>query len=185
MSDPKHIKDLKPDKKNARKHNPRNIGMIEKSLQEVGAARSIVIDEEGNILAGNGTVEAAGNAGITKVKVVDADGSTIVAVRRSGLTAKQKQRLAVADNRTAELAEWEPEVLAELAEDGLLEGMFSENELEGLLGLDDGLETPEFSEPNAAKSSIILNVPGEHLSLVQADLNTMREQYPGLTYYDA
>lgn len=133
MSDPKHIKDLKPDKKNARKHNPRNIGMIEKSLQEVGAARSIVIDEEGNILAGNGTVEAAGNAGITKVKVVDADGETIVAVRRKGLTAKQKKRLAVADNRTAELAEWDVGVLAELAEEDVLDGLFSENELDDLL----------------------------------------------------
>lgn len=39
-----HLKDLTPDKRNARKHNPRNIGMIVDSLHEVGAARSIVID---------------------------------------------------------------------------------------------------------------------------------------------
>lgn len=48
-----HLGDLRPDPRNARKHNPRNIGMIEAALHEVGAARSIVIDEEGTILAGN------------------------------------------------------------------------------------------------------------------------------------
>ena len=53
MSDIQSIADLTPDPANRRKHNPRNIGMIVESLQKVGAARSIVIDEQGNILAGN------------------------------------------------------------------------------------------------------------------------------------
>ncbi len=82
-----HIKHLKPDSANARKHNPRNIGMIVDSLQEVGASRSIVIDEDDNILAGNGTIEAAAEAGITRLKVVEADGNEIIAVRRRGLNA--------------------------------------------------------------------------------------------------
>ena len=84
------LKDLHFDKKNARKHNPRNIGMIEKSLNEVGAGRSIVIDENNNILAGNGTIEAAQQAGIDKVQIVESDGNTIIAVRRTGLTDEQK-----------------------------------------------------------------------------------------------
>ena len=41
-----HIKDLKPDPQNARAHTPRNVGMIEKALGEVGAARSIVMKPE-------------------------------------------------------------------------------------------------------------------------------------------
>ena len=127
------ISELKPDKKNARRHNPRNIGMIADSIQEVGASRSIVIDEDNNILAGNGTVEAAAQAGITKMQIVDADGETIIAVRRKGLTKKQKTRLAIADNRTAELAEWEPDVLSDLAEDGLLAGFWSDAELSAIL----------------------------------------------------
>ena len=132
-----HIKDLKPDERNARRHNPRNIGMIESALNEVGAARSIVIDEGGNILAGNGTVEAAAQAGITRVKVVEADGNEIVAVRRRGLTARQKQRLALFDNRTAELADWETDVVKQIvAEDAkALEGMFSDQEQSVLLAL--------------------------------------------------
>ncbi len=53
------LADLKPDEKNLRSHDARNIGMITDALNEVGAARSIVIDDSGNILAGNGTVQAA------------------------------------------------------------------------------------------------------------------------------
>ena len=59
MSDVHSIADLKTDPKNRRKHNPRNVGMIVQALHEVGAARSIVIDEQGNVLAGNGTIDAA------------------------------------------------------------------------------------------------------------------------------
>ena len=128
------IGDLTPDARNARRHNARNIGLLVDSLQEVGAARSIVIDEDGRILAGNGTVEAAAEAGITRVQVVDADGETIVAVRRRGLTEEQKRRLALLDNRTAELAEWDAPVLEALRDEGLkLDDLFSDDELAGLL----------------------------------------------------
>ena len=109
-----HIKDLVPDKMNARRHTARNIGTIEESLHAVGAGRSIVIDEGNNILAGNGLVEAAANAGITKLQVVEADGNTVIAVRRTGLTDKQKVLLALADNRTATLAEWDADNLTDL-----------------------------------------------------------------------
>lgn len=130
---PAHLRDLTPDPKNARKHNPRNVGMLVDALQEVGAARSIVIDEEGVVLAGNATIEAAAEAGITKVVTVDADGETLVAVRRTGLTPEQKTRLALYDNCVAELADWNESVLTELREDGLLAGMFSDDELDTLL----------------------------------------------------
>jgi hypothetical protein len=128
------IADLKLDKRNARKRGPRAEGMLVASLQEVGAARSIVIDEANRVLAGNGTVAAAAEAGIERVKVVDADGETIVAVRRSGLSEKQKARLALLDNRTAELAEWDAEMLASLAEDGVeLDDLWSADELGAML----------------------------------------------------
>jgi ParB family chromosome partitioning protein len=130
VSDITHIGDLTPDPQNARKHNPRNVGMLERSLNEVGAARSIVIDENGVILAGNATIEAAAQAGIERVQVVDVDGETIVAVRRSNLTDAQKTALALFDNRSAELAEWDAGVLAGLADEGVdLSGLFFDNEL--------------------------------------------------------
>ena len=123
------IASLKPDKHNARKHTPRNLDMIQKSLQEVGAARSIVIDEDNNILAGNGTVEAAGNAGIEKMQIVETDGNEIVAVRRRGLSIEQKKKLAIYDNRTAELADWDVDILKGLETEIDLSAMFSEKEL--------------------------------------------------------
>lgn len=104
---PTHIKDLVPDPANRRSHNPRNIGMVVDALHQVGAARSIVIDEDDTVLAGNGTIEAAAEAGITRLRIVETDGHEIVAVRRRGLTPEQKRRLALADNRSAELAEWD------------------------------------------------------------------------------
>ena len=77
--------------------------MIVESLQYVGAARSIVIDESNVVRAGNGTLEGAKRLGL-KLQVVDADGSTLIAVRRRGLTDRQKLELAFYDNRSAELA---------------------------------------------------------------------------------
>ena len=142
------LSELKPDKRNARRHNERNIGMIADSLREVGAARSIVIDEDGNILAGNGTVQAAKDAGLTKLQVVEVDGDTLVAVKRSGLTQEQKTRLAIADNRTAELAEWDESVLKNLvAEEFDFDGLFTDAELEELLAK---VNAPNF-EPATAE----------------------------------
>lgn len=129
-----HLKDLKPDPKNARKHTPRNVGTIVDALHEVGAGRSIVIDENNVVLAGNATIEAAAEAGIEKVQVVDADGETIIAVRRSNLTPKQKTRLALFDNRAAELAEWDIEVL-QVIDPKLLTPMFSDEELARILAV--------------------------------------------------
>jgi len=141
-----HLKDLTPDPRNARRHNPRNIGMIVDSLHEVGAARSIVIDEDGRILCGNGTVDAAAEAGIEKVQVVDVDGETLVAVRRSGLTESQKTRLALLDNRSAETAEWDAVVLAQMAEDGVkLDDLFCDDELTAILTQDSDMFTPNIA----------------------------------------
>jgi len=129
------LADLKPDPRNARRHTPRNIGMIRQSLGEIGAARSIVIDENGVVLAGNGVVEAAADAGIERVQIVDADGETIIAVCRSGLTSEQKTRLSLYDNRAGELSDWEPLELAMLQEEGFdFSAMFTDKEMVGILG---------------------------------------------------
>jgi ParB-like chromosome segregation protein Spo0J len=129
-----HIKDLVPDPKNRRKHTPRNVGMIVEALHKVGTGRSIVIDENNEILAGNATIEAAGEAGITDLKVVEAKGSELVAVRRTGLSEAQKRDLALYDNRTAELADWDVDQLLKDAESGVdLSSFFYEDELSALL----------------------------------------------------
>lgn len=129
-----HLRDLTQQPGNPRRHNPRNIGLIVAGLHEVGAARSGVIDENGVILAGNGTYEALAEAGIERVKVIEADGDEWVVVKRSGLSEEQKRRLAYYDNRAGDLSDWEAEqVLADLDAGLDLTGMFSDGELNALL----------------------------------------------------
>lgn len=163
-TDTLHIKDLLPDQKNARLHTPRNVGMIVKSLQEVGAGRSGVIDEEGNVLAGNATLEALAQAGIEKVKVVEANGNEWVVVKRRGLTEEQKKKLALYDNRTAELAEWDADILRSLysENEAMLGDMWFDDELAKLLdfkpelnlGSEDGAANAgTVSEENSAQFS--------------------------------
>src|SRR5262245_13306179 len=100
------IGDLRYDPQNRRRHGDRNIQMISDAIAAVGTARSIVIDEDDVILAGEGVTRAAKAAGITKVRVIDASGDELIAVRRSDLTPEQKRALAIYDNRAGELSEW-------------------------------------------------------------------------------
>ena len=137
MADPTHIKDLIEDPNNRRAHTPRNHGMIVDSLQAVGPARSIVIDEANMLLAGHGVRDAALEAGITKLKIIDVDGDTVVAVRRRNLTPEQKRKLAMYDNRTNELSDWSAEQLRQDVADGLdLSFVFTDDELKDALGDD-------------------------------------------------
>lgn len=165
MSEFKSLADLKPDPNNARKHNSRNIGMITSSIGEVGVSRSGVIDEDGNILAGNGTYDALAQAGITKIKVVEADGEEWVVVQRKGLTPEQKAKLALLDNRTAELAEWDPEIIKKIDIEfpEITEKLWFPDELESILaditgdmgpmdGEDDAPEVP--AEPTTRPGNL-------------------------------
>jgi DNA modification methylase len=162
VKNPQHIKDLVPDGANRRAHNPRNIGMVVDALQHVGAARSIVIDEDNVILAGNGVTEAAAEAGITKVRVIEAAGDELIAVRRSGLTDEQKRALAIYDNRTGELATWNLEQLAADVKAGLsLQPFWTPEEEAALLAKQTG--TDGLTDPD--------DLPAErHTGIVAGDL---------------
>ena len=82
---------IKYDKRNYRKHNDRNKELINKSLKECGAGRSIVIDNEDNIIAGNGIYEQAQKLGL-KTKVIETDGSELVVVKRTDLQTDDDKR---------------------------------------------------------------------------------------------
>ena len=145
------IKDLKSDHKNARRRTDRSASLIAESLKRYGAARSIVIDEDGRILAGNGTVEGAKKAGIDKLRIIEAEGDELIAVRRAGLSEDQKVGLALADNRSSDLSEWDHDMLRQLSEEHDLTPWFEDDELlaevldtiEGNTDPDDVPEPPE------------------------------------------
>ncbi len=139
---------LTPDPRNARTHSDRNLAQIEAALREVGAARSIVVDEAGVILAGNATVHAAMQAGLSRVRVVEADGTELVAVRRTNLTPEQKRRLALHDNRASELAEWDTDVLASLADELDLSDLWEPDELADLLAQAEGSPPDLLGDPD-------------------------------------
>ena len=131
------VKDLKSDHKNARRRTDRSASLIAESLKRFGAARSIVIDEDGRILAGNGTVEGAKAAGISKVRIIETEGDEIVAVRRTGLTEEQKIGLALADNRTSDLSDWDGLMLQQLSETHDIAPWFEPEDLSALIGAGD------------------------------------------------
>lgn len=133
--------------------------MVVDALKHVGAARSIVIDEDNIILAGNGVTAAAAKAGITKLRVIDAGGDELIAVRRTGLTAEQKRALAIYDNRTAELATWNMDQLAADHAAGLdFKSFFSDEETADLLSLMKGGtvgKTGEDDIPSARPTDVL------------------------------
>ena len=174
------IQDLKSDAHNVRRHSERkNIGLIADMLSRVGAARSIVIDEAGVVLAGNGVLEAAGREGIQHVKVVEADGKTLIAVRRSGLTKKQKAELAVGDNRTNELSDWDMPALTALAgEVGLELGTigFTDEELAEMSSgpIDDPPSTPADTAAIGESFQVVIECRDEQEQ--QAIFNRMTDE---------
>jgi DNA modification methylase len=129
------INDLKSDHKNARRRTDRSSDLIKESLQRYGAARSIVIDEENRILAGNGTINGAKAAGIRRVRIIESEGDEVIAVRRTGLSEEQKVGLALADNRTSDLSEWDLEMLHRLSEEHELDPWFNQDDLDELLNV--------------------------------------------------
>lgn len=171
------IQDLKSDHKNARKRTDRSSSLIKQSLEKFGAARSIVIDEENRILAGNGTIEGAKAAGIKNLRVIETDGKEIIAVKRIGLTEEDKVGLALADNRTSDLSDWDAEMLKQLSEEQDLEPWFEENDLAALFG--DVVEEVEFPELESGDKEpfqkIHFVLHDEQVALVQTALAKAKE----------
>src|SRR4051794_17724453 len=141
---------ITPDPQNARRHTPRNIGIIEDSMPTDGAGRSILVDQDGVTIAGAGAWEAATQAGIPHAAVIETDGDTLVIVKRT-VTAEQRVRLALADNRATDLSRWHVERLGlgtlQAQAPELLTRLWTEQELAELFdrGPDpaDGLTDPD------------------------------------------
>ena len=102
---------------NARKHNEKNIEAIKGSLARWEQQKPIVVSKDNVVIAGNGTLTA-----------LRALGKTEVWITRTELSGAEAIAYALADNRTAELASWDDEILGRslqaLREDGLDIGEF-------------------------------------------------------------
>jgi len=117
-----NIAQLTPDPLNANKGTERGSYMLEASLDSFGAGRSILIDKDGNIIAGNKTHGKAGEMGFDEVIVVETDGRQLVAVKRTDLELGTPQALglAIADNRVSEInLDWDSLTLGEYENQGV------------------------------------------------------------------
>lgn len=96
------------DKKNYRKHSEQNKKRIRKSLTECGAGRSVLVDKDGCLIAGNGVYEQAQALKIP-TRVIETDGTELVVVKRTDLAIddQKRKRLALADNATSDHVEWD------------------------------------------------------------------------------
>jgi len=111
------IGDLEFDDKNFNKHTQKGMWLLEKSLRNYGAGRSILIDRNNRIIAGNGIVESAGQIGLEDVQVVESDGKKIIAVKRTDidLNSEQGREMALADNATSAAdLDWDFEKISEV-----------------------------------------------------------------------
>jgi ParB/RepB/Spo0J family partition protein len=96
------INALKPNARNARTHSKKQIRQIADSIAAFGFVVPILIDEDGNIIAGHGRYEAAKLLGLKQVPVIVVQ----------GLSEAKRRAVALADNKIAENAGWDREMLA-------------------------------------------------------------------------
>jgi DNA modification methylase len=130
---------LVPYKTNPRTHNELQISQIAASIREFGFTNPILVDSQAGILAGHGRLQAAQKLGLTKVPVMVLD----------HLTDAQKRAYILADNKLAENAGWDEQLLAAELEALKLEDYdleltgFSEKELAEFMGTDGSIVAPE------------------------------------------
>lgn len=148
------LRTLVPDHRNARKHNDRNIEEIKRSLRDFGQHRPFVVQRKTNrVIIGNGMLEAALELGRTEGLVLWVDDDDATATRR-----------ALADNRTAELAEWDDNILSDLLRSlGDVPNVpgWDDDEIQRLLGdtaeiggMADVDDIPEVPEPRTKRGDL-------------------------------
>jgi DNA modification methylase len=128
------VDDLRPYPNNARTHSRKQIRQIANSITKFGFCNPVLIDDDGQIIAGHGRVEAAKQLGIDAVPIC----------RLSHLSETDKRAYILADNKLAEKAGWDRQLLA--------------IELQGLIELDFEIELTGFEIPEI---DLILEEAGE------------------------
>lgn len=160
------IETLVPDPANARLHGDKNLDAIKASLRTFGQVKPVVVREETNVVVcGNGTLNAAQSLGWTH----------LAAVAKS-MDAATAAALAIADNRTAELATWDPDALGRL----MSEIETGDAELQKML---DDLAKEKGIGPEEADAAAPSDIPEQYNILVECE--TEQQQAALLERLDA
>lgn len=120
------LSDFIPDSKNANKGSPRGLRVLDNSLRQYGAGRSLVSDKNNKLIAGNKTQERAMDLGIEDAIIVETDGTQVVIVKRMDLDLESEdgraRALATYDNRSGEVdLIWDADQLKLLDQEVLLQ----------------------------------------------------------------
>jgi len=154
--------------------------MLKNSLKKYGAGRSVLLDKNNTVIAGNKTVSEAIRQGHQKVIVVDTTGNELVAVRRTDLdlsTDKAAKALALNDNRVGEVdLSWDAEVLSQTDAD--LTELFEPIELDNILNEGKGHKRIDKIDLQAPPKMIwiLLGVPFNRFDAIQEPLAALEAE---------
>jgi len=168
------LDDIKLDPKNANRGTPRGQKAIKRSLKNLGAGRSVLLDKNQTAIAGNKTIQEAKRQGYKEVLVVRTSGDQLVAVQRTDLDLKDKkaQELAISDNFTSAIdLSWDPEILANTDVD-LAEVGFDPIEVDNITNAGRGHKRTDKIDklPPPKMLWILLGIPFDRFDLIQEPL---------------
>jgi hypothetical protein len=94
---------IRPNPRNARRHPAKQVAILAESIRTLGFTNPVLVDEDGEILAGHGRYAAARSLGLSEILII----------RLMHLSSAEKRALALADNKIAELGSWDSDQLKE------------------------------------------------------------------------
>lgn len=172
------VHDLIQDDRNLNKGTERGQQLIEKSLRQFGAGRSILVDKNNRIIAGNKTHANAEAAGIDDAVIVETDGTKLVVVKRTDidLDSKQGREMALADNASVKVdLDWDTDALNSVAEDFEINteewGVYQES----VINPDDFFNSLADGEGNNKGEKIVVEIPADMLD-AKAEIKTSIEE---------
>lgn len=174
------IESLIQDDKNFNKGTEKGEQLINKSFAELGAGRSVLLDKDNRIIAGNKSQKAAINAGLKNVRIIETDGTELIAVKRTdvSLDSEKGRKLALADNLTQQVnLAWDEEQIKDCTQN--IEGFDLEEWQFELSSTIDKIEKPSEMELKPfTKSHILLSFPVDLHDKVIQMIETLKEQNP-------
>lgn len=162
------------------------MGLLERSVQEVGLARSVVTDKHDVLIAGNKTTQIAGQLGVEKVVEVETDGTELIVVKRKDLDINSPMgaKAKILDNTVSRHNYVEDaQLVAAVCETAEIMNIHTYGLGERPDRPDEDPEPERVSFSASTKAVIKVELPSrDDLADAERDINyLMKQKYPGAT----